>query len=303
MATKKGASKKSSTTGPRPSWQGHLTFGLVSFKVEAVNALDRKNSDIHFHQLHATCGRRIHYAKMCPVHGEIDADEIAMGYEKSPGNYVEIDPEELKEVKTEQAKTITIDVFVEPDAVDPIYYDGRMYYLLPAEEVAQTPYGVFVAAMERKGTLGIGEIILSGKQQLAMIRAQNGIMHMAMLNYDAEIKPVDDFTDKLSKLSGQTKQIRLAQTLIEELEEKDFDYSKYIDETRKKVEKVIEKNSRSGKSVKEEEEEPQERNVISLMDALQKSLKSKNSSTAVKPTKARSKRASPTKKSRASRAS
>ncbi len=49
---------------------------------------------------------------MCPIHGEVSADEIAMGHEKSPGNYVQIDPEELDAVKTEQAKTITIDVFV-----------------------------------------------------------------------------------------------------------------------------------------------------------------------------------------------
>lgn len=289
MAAKKRSTKKSTSKGPRPSWQGHLTFGLVSFEVEAINALDRKQSDIHFHQLHATCGRRIHYAKMCPQHGEVDADEIAMGYEKSPGHYVEINPDELDAVKTDQARTITIDAFVEPGTIDPIYYDGRMYYLLPAEEVAQTPYGVFVAAMERRGTLGIGEIILSGKQQLALLWAEGGTMHMAMLNYEAEIKPASDFSTRLPKLSGQTRQIRLAQTLIEELEDKDFDYSKYVDRTRQKVEKVIEANSKKRGTTEEPEEEPAERNVISLMDALEKSLKThkaggkKRSTRATKP--------------------
>ncbi len=169
MATKKKPTKKKPAGGARPSWQGHLTFGLVSFAVEAINARDSKNSDIHFHQLHATCGRRIRYAKMCPVHGEVESDEIAMGYETSPGHYVEIDPDELDAVKTDQARTITIDAFVDSGTIDPIFFDGRMYYLLPSEEVAQVPYGVFVAAMERRQTLGIGEIILSGKQQLALL--------------------------------------------------------------------------------------------------------------------------------------
>ena len=37
------------TAKHRASWKGQLTFGLVSFQVEAFNALDREHSDIHFH--------------------------------------------------------------------------------------------------------------------------------------------------------------------------------------------------------------------------------------------------------------
>jgi hypothetical protein len=36
---------------------------------------------VSLNQLHEGCGERIRYKKTCPVHGEIQADEIVMGYE------------------------------------------------------------------------------------------------------------------------------------------------------------------------------------------------------------------------------
>src|SRR5687767_13239378 len=87
---------------PRASWKGNLSFGLVSFPIEAYNALDRAESDIHFHQLHAECHRRIRYQKVCPVHGEVSQDEIVSGYEYRKGRYVEVESDELEALRTER---------------------------------------------------------------------------------------------------------------------------------------------------------------------------------------------------------
>jgi DNA end-binding protein Ku len=86
--------------------------------VEAVNARSRQEGDIHFHQLHAKCHNRIHYEKVCPIHGKIDNDENVSGYEHSRGKYVEVEPEELDELRTEKEKALTIDTFIEPDQLD-----------------------------------------------------------------------------------------------------------------------------------------------------------------------------------------
>ncbi len=108
---------------------------------------------------------------------------------------------------------------------------------------------------------------------------------MAMLNYEAEIRPTEGFADKLTKLTGQTRQIRLAESLIAELEDKEFDYSKYVDRTRQKVEQVIESNRKRKGAIEAPEDEPQERHVLSLMDALEKSLKSGKKSGKAAPKK------------------
>src|SRR5204862_2841179 len=157
MATKKKNAKR--PLKHRASWKGNLSFGLVSFPVQAFNALDPEQSDIHFHKLHATCHRRIHYEKVCPIHGRVSNDEIVSGYEYAKGKYVEIEPQELDALRTETERSLTIDAFVEPDAIDPIYFDGRMYYLAPDGTVAEEPYAVVTEALEREGRCGIGQVV------------------------------------------------------------------------------------------------------------------------------------------------
>ena len=126
-----------SGTSARSGWTGNFSFGLVTFAVEAFNALDRSESDIHFNQLHEKCHSRIRYQKVCPVHGPVENDEIVSGYEHRKGKYIEIDPEELSALRTERERALTIDAFVSPETVDPLYFDGRMYYLLPAGSGAE----------------------------------------------------------------------------------------------------------------------------------------------------------------------
>ena len=153
MAASKSAArkKKKKSTAPRASWKRNLVFGLVTFPVQAINALNRQESDFRFHQLHAGCHRRIHYQKVCPVHGEVSQDEIVSGYEIRKGKYVEITDEELDSVRTDRLRALTIDAFIEAEAIDPLYLDGRMYYLVPDGDVAREPYALIREALEREG--------------------------------------------------------------------------------------------------------------------------------------------------------
>lgn len=265
---KKKAARRTSKT--RASWRGHLSFGLVSFPVEAFNALDRSHSDIHFHQLHATCHSRIHYQKVCPIHGEVSNDEIISGYEYRKGKYIEVEPEELESLRSESERALKIDAFVQPGTVDPLYFDGRMYYLVPAGQPAQEPYAVIVAAMEREDRHGIGQVVFSGKDQLVLVRPVDGVLHMAMLNYDAEIRPAKKVAGDLKKPRDIARQVRLAQKLIEEWSEDDFDFSKYQDPYREKVEELIEAKVKGHEIAPAPEEEPAA--VVSLMDALKQSV-------------------------------
>lgn len=278
MAKKKTATKsktkatsKSKSKTHRASWKGNISFGLVSFAVEAFNALDRQGSDIHFHQLHAKCHSRIHYDKVCPVHGKINNDEIVSGYEYSKGHYVEIDPDELDELRTESDRALKIDAFVAPDVIDPLYFDGRMYYLMPAEMAAQEPYAVIANAMDHEDRYAVGQVVFSGKDQPVLIRPVEGVLHMAMLNYTAEIRPPEKVAQSLKKRTSSSRETKLAQSLIRDWSDDDFDFSSYKDDYRQQVEHLIEAKVKGKKLVapKEEKEEPV---TISLMDALKKSL-------------------------------
>ena len=248
-------------------------FGLVSIPVEAFNALNRDEGDIHFHQLHAECHRRIQYQKVCPLHGEVSQDEIVSGYEYAKGKYVEIEPEELDAIRTEQDRALTIDSFVEPTTIDPLYMDGRMYYLMPSGKTAAEPYAVMVQAMEKEGRYGIGNVVMFGKEQLALVRPLEGLIHMAMLNFDEEIRPPAEMKLALDKPSKANRQVGLARALIRNWFTDRFDFTRYDDQYRKRVARLI-KSKVAGKEIvkPKEADEESEPDVINLMEALKRSV-------------------------------
>ena len=261
----------------RASWKGSLRFGLVSLNVEAVNARSPEEGDIHFHQLHEECHQRIHYEKVCPIHGKVKQDEIVSGYEYQRGKYVEVEPEELDELRSKNEKALTIDFFVQQDELSPIYFDGRMYYLIPSNAEATEAYRVLTAALGKENCWGIGHLVMSGKDQIAAVKTQGNVMLMAMLNYESELRDSKDFEPVAAKVAPR--QVALAVDLIESWSEKRFNFHQYEDRYRHRVAELIEKKI-SGKDVIEpEEEDDDDSPVINLMDALRKSVKAKRSST------------------------
>jgi DNA end-binding protein Ku len=266
----KNKTPRSSSPRARAGWSGNLSFGLVNFPVQAFNAVNREQSDIHFHQLHKDCHRRIKYQKVCPIHGEVTKDEIVSGYEYQKDHYVEIEPEELAALRTERERALAIDTFIEEDAIDPRYFDGRMYYLGPDGAAAEEPYAVVAEALAREKRCGIGTMVFSSKEQLALVRSLDGILHLAMLNYDEEIREPRDTVGPIKAPSGLARKVELAQTLIKSWSAKRFDFSSYDDPYRERVQELIEAKleGRTFKAPQEEAAPP----VINLMDALKKSL-------------------------------
>jgi DNA end-binding protein Ku len=270
--TRKRRTKKSSSgSRHRASWRGQLRFGLVTFGVQAVNAHVPSKGAISFHQLHEDCGRRIHYQKVCPVHGEVENDEIVSAYEYGKGKYVEVSDEELDQLRTEKERALTIDTFIEPDQIDPVYYDGRMYFLVPDGESAFEPYAIFLAALEQEQRYGVGQVVFSGKEQVVVVRPYGEVLHMALLNYEAEMRTAEQVAPSLPKRDGEARKIKLARQIIDQWTEGQFDFSDYVDRTLEKTQALIDAKIKGHEVVKPEEDE-EEPDVINLMDALKKSM-------------------------------
>jgi DNA end-binding protein Ku len=267
----------------------------VSFEVQAVNAENKQKAEVHFHLLHEPDHKRIHYAKICPKHGEVPNDEIVEGYEVSKNHYVEFEKEELDALRTEAEKALTIDAFVSSEEIDPIYFDGRMYYLLPSGSGASEPYALLEAAMEKKKRWGIGQVVFSGREQLAVIRPHDGVLTMAMLNYDAEIRKPSEIRSEFTRPRTTPSKLHLAEDLIGKWQDGKFDFSSYKDRYREKVKEAI-TAKKKGVEVAAPEEEP-EPEVINLMDALKRSVEGvgkkgrRTKSRAKRKTAARRKRA------------
>jgi DNA end-binding protein Ku len=254
----------------RPSWSGFLRFNLISIPVKGYNATTSGGGKIGFHLLHASCHSRIKYKKVCPIHGEVSNDEIMSGYEAAKGQYVTVEKEERAALKAEDEKTISIDTFVSPDAIDPIFFSGRSYFLVPDGKVGQKPYVVLHDAMKEESRYAIAQVVFAGRAQVAVVRPCEGVLAMTLLSYESEMKKPGDFEDEVKGGSVSAEERKLAETLIEASTAREFDLGGYKDDYNTQLAKLVEGKSRKKKRARGADEgEPA---VINLMDALRKSL-------------------------------
>lgn len=262
--------KRSQKPSWRASWKGELRLGLVRFTVEAVNAHSKSGSDIHFRQLHAECHSPIEHEKVCPVHGEVEQDDIVLGYETSRGHYVEVDPNELDQLRTKEERALSIEKFISPEMLDPIYFDGRMYFLRPSEPNDAEPYQLLRQALEDEQLYAVAQIVFSGKEQLVVVRAYGDALMMAMLNFEDEIRDVADM--QLPKaVRSSAANLKTAKALVSSMEAKRFDFSQYEDRYRDQVKKLI-AAKRKGKEIVAPPEEDEEEPVIDFIEAMKRSI-------------------------------
>jgi DNA end-binding protein Ku len=254
----------------RPSWEGFLTFNLISIPVKAYNAAAPGGGKIGFHLLHAKCNQRIRYKKVCPIHGEVPNEEIVSGYEYAKGEYAVVQAGERSKLREKDDKAIDIDTFVAPDAIDPIYYSGRTFYLIPANPAAQRPYALLMEAMAARDRHAVARVVFSGRGQVVVVRPFGGVLVMTLLNFEAQVKPPTEFAGEVTAPAASGEERRLASALMDSATTGEFDLARYKDDYAAKLAKLIEKKSH-GASRRAKAEEPNG-HVMDLMDALRKSL-------------------------------
>ena len=178
---------------------------------------------------HKGCHSPIRYQEVCPIHGELSSDEIVSGYQYAKGQYVEIDPDEVSKIQAVSDKSINIDGFISTGKLDSAYYKGRTYYLVPDRSVDQKPYALLHKAMTDRDVHAIAQIVLSGKEQLVLIRPLENLLAMSVLSFDAQVKKPESFDDELVETPLSKQEIDLTKTLIDATTKDTVDYSDYKD--------------------------------------------------------------------------
>lgn len=254
----------------RSSWKGFLKLSLVSVPVKAYTASASGKAEIHLNQLHAKCHSRIQYKKTCPVHGEVTQDEIVSGYEFSKGEYVVVDTDELDKLRTEDEKAININVFIKPETLDPLYYSGKAYYLIPDGPVGQKPYAVLRQGMVEQKRYAVAQVVMHGREQVVLLRPVDDLIAMTILSYDHQITKPSAFEEEVPKVDATAEEVKLVKTLIDASTESKFDFSRYKDTYTDKLTKLIEAKV-AGKEIvaPPAHEQP---HIINLMDALKQSV-------------------------------
>jgi DNA end-binding protein Ku len=225
---------------------------------------------ISFRLLHKEDLSPVKYERVCSADGEtVPWNEIVKGYEYDKGKFVVLTDEDFKAAALEHSKTIDILDFVKEDEIDPRYFETP-YYLVPAKG-GEKPYVLLREAIRQTGSVGIGKIIIRQAQHLAAVKVVGDALVLEIMRFANELVDAKEFNFP-DREAVRPQELQMAEQLVGNLAEP-FDPTRYTDEYRANLMKVI-KAKMKGKKVKLEEPEAEahDSGVLDLMSRLRASL-------------------------------
>ena len=198
---------------------------------------------------------------------QVAREEIVKGFEVEPGRIVQLEREEIEELRPEPSKTIEIEHFVKLEEIDPKFFE-KSYHLAPAEDLARRPYALLRTAMQETGRVGLGRFVLRTKEHLVAIRPTGGVLGLETLYFADEInQPLPAWSEDGD---ASAKEIKLSMALIEALSA-EWSPEGYEDRDRARLMELI--SSRAPRELEPDADEPPAGPAVSdLMEALKASV-------------------------------
>jgi DNA end-binding protein Ku len=247
-------------------WSGYLTFGLISMPVRLFSAA--RSTHVQFHMLHRDDHARIKQQLYCSQDERVvSRDEIVKGYEYEKGEYVVIEPADIKKIEPKTTKAMEILEFVKSSEIDPVYFESS-YYLVP-EEAGQRPYALLTRALEKSEYVAIAKLSMHNREYTVFLRPTNGGLMLHTMYYENEVRQVDQF-GKTGGIELKDAEVKVAHQLVEALAA-DFDPKKYHDAFEENVRKLIQARL-EGKEVAAVEKPRKPAPAVDIMAALKESL-------------------------------
>ena len=280
---------------PRSIWSGAISFGLLHIPVQVMTAespseislrmLDRRNNaPIQFKRVNAETGK------------EVEWKDVVKAYEVEKGEFVPLEPEDIKRAAPEAAQTIEIERFVERDAISAMYFD-KPYYLTPGKK-AEKGYVLLREVLVKTGRVGIARVVLRTKEYLCAVMPEGDALVLDLLRWPEEIIDASSVGvpgGKPEEYRINARELEMATQLIDAMEG-EFAPEDFKDTFHDKLAQVIdEKMKKGGKRTSPAvEKQPATTNVVDFMALLKQSLE--KSGEGRKPARAAKARRAPAKK-------
>ena len=194
------------------------------------------------------------------------AAEIVKGYEYRKGEYVIIEPDEIKKIEPKTSKAMEILEFVKASEVDPIYFESS-YFVTP-EEAGRRPYALLCKALEESEYVAIAKLTMHNREYTVFLRPYKGGMMLHTMYYKDEVRDLDNFCRPEVELKDD--EVKVAHQLIEALSG-EFEPEKYKDTFEENLKTLI-KARLEGEEVTTIEKPRKPAPVVDLMAALKESL-------------------------------
>jgi DNA end-binding protein Ku len=251
----------------RALWKGSISFGLVNIPIELHTAV--RNHRPHFRMLHASDKSPVKFQRVCMRDGHPVAwDDLVKGFEFQKGHFVVITKDDFEAAALEKTRTVDIIDFVKAEEIDDRFFETP-YYLVPAKG-GERAYALLRDAIRESGRVGIAKFILREAQHLAAIEVIKQAIVLTVMRFADELVDVGQF-DLPASTGVRKTELDMAKALVNSLAA-DWNPSKYTDEYRENLMRVIQAKVK-GKHVElEPAKEPREAEVVDLMERLRRSL-------------------------------
>jgi DNA end-binding protein Ku len=272
---------------PRAIWKGSISFGLVTIPVELHTAV--RDHRPKFRMLHARDKSPVRYERVCQREGKPVAwEDLVKGYEYEKGHFIVLTKEDLKTAALNKDKAIDILDFVKGDDIDDRFFETP-YYLTP-QKGGQHAYALLREALRDSGRVGIAKVIIREAQNLAAVEVIDDAIVLTILRYADELVDTSGL-EFPSTANVRKAELDMAKMLIDNLAA-EWEPSKYTDEYRENLMKLIKARIKGEKPKLPAAEAPPEGKVVDLMERLRRSLEAskgtkKTSGTRKKKGKAR----------------
>jgi DNA end-binding protein Ku len=267
-------------------WKGSIAFGLVNIPVELRTAV--RADHISFRLLHKEDLAPVKYERVCSADGEtVPWSDIVKGYEYQKDKYVVMTDKDFKAAAIEGSKTIDILDFVKEEEIDPRYFQTP-YFIVPSKG-AEKSYVLLREAIRSSEAVGIGKVIIRQNQHLAGIKVVGDALVLEIMRFSNELVSADEYNfPTREKIRPQ--ELKMAEQLVANLAE-EFDPSKYTDDYRLNLMKIIKGKMKGKKVTLEAKPEAADTGVLDLMAKLRASLDQGSAKKTTRTKRATTKRA------------
>jgi DNA end-binding protein Ku len=153
----------------RSIWNGSLRVGLLTIPVGI--AAVRVDGDVGFRTLHEPCATPVNRKWWCSHHQVVVAkDELVRGFEVAPGQFVTVTDEELAALAPTASRTIEVQAFLEPDAIDVAQVETTYYLTASESPIGRRPYALLRDVLAEYRKLGLARMVFRGNEWLVAIR-------------------------------------------------------------------------------------------------------------------------------------
>jgi DNA end-binding protein Ku len=140
---------------------------------------------------------------------------MVRGYEVEPGRFVPLEEREIAELQLESSHNVVLERFILRAAVDTAYLETP-YFVVPDAPAAAGPFAVIREAMRRAGRLGMGRIVLAGRERAAVVEPRGRGMMLTTLRAAAEVRGDDTYFAEIPATAPDEALVELATQLIGE---------------------------------------------------------------------------------------